>query len=889
MCHIREALCFVLPVLILPTSIPGCIGSLDDEASSTLSGSVTERGPRIMYFARYPVHPSLYIPGSHLRRYFYRDGNHLGEDIALPVGTPVRPIGPGRIVHYRAQGTLGTGYGELYVGIEHDLGREFEFLAGAGTMTRMVRTRYILSVYGHLRKSRERDGPELPWRVGDWVTEQDIIGYVNDSMCPEPYYADPDDHNGDGLPHLHLGIRLMSEAQARRVDGGYYLRGYDNRPGEGSSRLLDFGEPREVIHRLAFLNPPVGILVKLPDDSRSETIVDSRVYLRDDDGRLRWLETEDDLRSRRLYLEPGDPFGRVLPVEDVSCVAHGSVIDLPVTMRVTTCNRRLGWGMVTETFLTIDDRGEFSRYRIPFESSQHAYHALLRSYGFSHLEVLSEYVGCEYPVRGQLYLRDGVLVREHGQSDFTLITNGGIAYTLDAEVARQMGFDLEGDSSDVIMISDGSTSVLARGFGGSLDVDSLRVCPIGGPHPVTTVSTADCVDGLSSYPDEVDPDIGGGGGDCPDADGDGYLSTSCGGRDCDDADPASWPDAAERCDGRDNDCDLLVDEPFDLASDDLNCGRCGNACSGDAHCVSGACIAGGCTADAQCGDRDDCIHDWCDASHRCQHRPLDERCPSGQYCHPTSGCMPHGYCTLDEHCTYDVACTADRCVGTSCVHTPDDSRCDALHSCSAAYGCQLRDTDGDGITDIGDCAPTDPERAIAGPESCNGLDDDCDGLVDEGVCAPLSIDAGTPDAGTDAGGRDAGPPDTGTRDGGIDPGRDADSGGMRVEVRWCPGASAFLETDLPDRSGWSLYPYPPHESCAWTVFTGVRRDLYRVQGIYPRSTGVDFECEGTAATGCRLRRGVVPEVLVDGVPMSVVCTVDSPEPTASCVFILNLR
>ncbi len=47
---------------------------------------------------------------------------------------------------------------------------------------------------------------------------------------------------------------------------------------------------------------------------------------------------------------------------------------------------------------------------------------------------------------------------------------------------------------------------------------------------------------------------------CRDSDSDGYNSSSCGGQDCDDSDPAVNPSAAEKCDGKDNDCDGQVDE-----------------------------------------------------------------------------------------------------------------------------------------------------------------------------------------------------------------------------------------------------------------------------------------------------------------------------------------
>ena len=53
-----------------------------------------------------------------------------------------------------------------------------------------------------------------------------------------------------------------------------------------------------------------------------------------------------------------------------------------------------------------------------------------------------------------------------------------------------------------------------------------------------------------------------------DDDGDGFVDVATGANeDCNDKDPWSWPGADEDCDGRDNDCDGLVDEGEDDAVD----------------------------------------------------------------------------------------------------------------------------------------------------------------------------------------------------------------------------------------------------------------------------------------------------------------------------------
>lgn len=76
-----------------------------------------------------------------------------------------------------------------------------------------------------------------------------------------------------------------------------------------------------------------------------------------------------------------------------------------------------------------------------------------------------------------------------------------------------------------------------------------------------------------------------------DYDQDGVIDDTCGGTDCA---PfiRSIPGVEVSCNGRDDDCNGVIDGEASLASDPLHCGTCGNNCalSGRERCVDGACV-----------------------------------------------------------------------------------------------------------------------------------------------------------------------------------------------------------------------------------------------------------------------------------------------------------
>lgn len=161
----------------------------------------------------------------------------------------------------------------------------------------------------------------------------------------------------------------------------------------------------------------------------------------------------------------------------------------------------------------------------------------------------------------------------------------------------------------------------------------------------------------------------------------------------------------EVCDYADNNCNVTVDEGFDLQTDANNCGTCGNKCSDLYPNSVGACMGATCSF---------------------------------------AGCQP-GYYNLDgieaNGCEY--ACTpmgAETCNGKDddCNGTPDDGALPGVN-------------DPCGVSDVGECmlgiqacqnggfvckGNIDPATA----DLCDAKDNNCDGATDEGCPAVNATD-----------------------------------------------------------------------------------------------------------------------------------------------------
>jgi hypothetical protein len=223
----------------------------------------------------------------------------------------------------------------------------------------------------------------------------------------------------------------------------------------------------------------------------------------------------------------------------------------------------------------------------------------------------------------------------------------------------------------------------------------------------------------------------------------------------------------EICDGLDNDCNNVVDDPdkVDTSGDPKNCGACGVSCDGKfasavPTCQGGQCVLGACLDGYLDKNKDP--SDGCEYS--CQSQ-CNFPFATG-VCQPDGSCA-FGQCLFGYHdlnkdasdgCEYACTPTGDSelCDGkdNNCDGQVDEGfdltsdpancgscgkRCDVLFP-NATVACQEQSGqptcvftgckpgffDGDGNNANGceyDCTPS-------GPEVCDGLDNDCDGIPD---------------------------------------------------------------------------------------------------------------------------------------------------------------
>ncbi len=228
--------------------------------------------------------------------------------------------------------------------------------------------------------------------------------------------------------------------------------------------------------------------------------------------------------------------------------------------------------------------------------------------------------------------------------------------------------------------------------------------------------------------------------------GSGWVSDAT---DCDDTDDAIHPEAAEVCNGLDDDCDDEIDEELDqtwyldsdgdgfgeAATSVVDCGPGSGWVLDSGDCDDAVASVNPDAEEACNGIDDDCdgLLDDADPDILGQTTWYLDSDGDGYGIDGTTAVacfQPSGYALYDGDCDDGDAAFNPGASETDCTD-PADYNCDG----STGYA----DLDADGWAACEDCDDSDATVFPGADEHCDGVDDDCDGTVDEDD----AVDAGT--------------------------------------------------------------------------------------------------------------------------------------------------